>query len=437
MKLNKKIINRWAVTMLTLTCFTISASAQLKNGNKMYSQMKYNRAIPYFLKTIEGNKENEKEEAVWKLAECYRLTNCQKEASVWYEEAITNFDVPDEIYLNYGNVLRTLENYEKAKANFEIYINNNPDNIQGVKYKQFCDGIQEWLQLEASAKIENDSTLNSRFSDFSPVIYKQGLVFISDRDVDLVDNNNYMWTGNGYLNLFYIETERNAEKQEASLPVKMSKSFNQNYHDGPVCFSKDEMQIFTTRTLKTKLKRKDTIQTHYAGIYWAKLDSDKVLYQAFKYNNPEFSVAHPAVSEDGKQIIFSSNKPGGFGKSDLYFSKLEEGKWTEPINLGEMINTFGNEYFPYWVNKTTLYFSSDGRMGYGGLDIYVSKYINGQWQKAQNLKAPINSSYDDFGILFTDDKTKGYFSSNRPGGKGADDIYKFWDLKIIADPKNE
>lgn len=421
----KKIIT--TIFVFALAFCAIETSAQLKSANKLYSQLKFNKAIPYFLKVVNGKKDDGKKEATWKLAECYRLTNNPEEASLWFEKAVKNKNLPSEGYLHYGNVLRNLGKYGDAKVNFETFLKSNPNDETGKKYRQYSEEIIAWKNLEASAKIENDSALNSPFSDFSPVFYKQGLVFISDRDVDMLDNNNYLWTGNGYLNLYFQENE-------TALPVKMSKNFNQSYHDGPACFSNNNTQFFTTRTLKTKWKRKDTIQTHYTGIYTALLNDEKVLYQSFEHNNSAYSSAHPSVSENGKRMIFSSNKPGGYGKSDLYYTELIDEKWTEPVNLGELINTFGNEYFPYLANETTLYFSSNGHMGYGALDIYVSEYKNGKWQKPHNLKAPINSSYDDFGILFAADKNHGYFSSNRPGGIGDDDIYKFWDLKLIAAP---
>jgi tetratricopeptide (TPR) repeat protein len=412
---------------ILFVCCTYSAKGQLKPANKLYSQLKYNQAIPYFLKVVNGKKDENKKEATWKLAECYRLTNNLQEANVWFEEAFKFQNLPTELFLHYGTVLRNLGQYNDAKVQFETYLKSNPNNEAAEKYLQFCEEIIAWKNLDASSVIENDTTLNSRFSDFSPVHFTKGLVFISDRDYDMLDNNNYLWTGNGYLNLYWQENK-------TVVPVKMSKDYNQAYHDGPVCFTNNNTQLFTTRTLKTKWKRKDTVQTHYAGIYMAKLNAEKVVFKPFGYNNVAYSVAHPAVSENGKKMIFSSNMPGGKGKSDLYFSEQINGEWTTPKNLGELINTFGNEYFPYLADETTLYFSSDGQMGYGGLDIYVSKYKNGEWGKPINLKAPINSSYDDFGILLSDDKTAGYFSSNRPGGLGEDDIYKFWDFKFIDNP---
>ncbi|WP_346859579.1 tetratricopeptide repeat protein [uncultured Draconibacterium sp.] len=417
--MKKILISVLVLTFLSLTYF---ASAQMKSANKLYSQLKYYRAIPYFTKVVEGKNDSDKKEATWKLAECYRRTNNPKEAALWFEQAVNFKDVPAEVFLNYGNVLRNLGRYNDAIQQFESYLSFKPEAKEGTAYLEFSRQIESWKNLEPSAVIENDSALNSRFSDFSPVYYKQGLVFISDRDYDMLDNNNYFWTGNGYLNLYFRETE-------TSVPTKMSNEFNQAYHDGPVCFSNNESQIFTTRTLKTKWKRKDTIQTHYTGIYSAQLNVGKLAFNSFEYNNLAYSVAHPAVSEDGKLMIFSSDMPGGQGKSDLYFSELVDGKWSEPKNLGTKINTFGNEYFPFLANGTTLYFASNGHMGYGGLDLYKSEFKNGEWQEPENLKAPINSSYDDFGILLNKDLTSGRFSSNRPGGLGDDDIYKFSELK--------
>ena len=151
----------------------------------------------------------------------------------------------------------------------------------------------------------------------------------------------------------------------------------------------------------------------------------KVNYIAFPYNSDNFSVGHPAISADGTKLIFSSNMPGGSGQSDLYISERINGEWQKPINLGAEINTFGNEVFPFLANDSTLFFSSDGHEGYGGLDIFESNMVNGKWTTPWNLKLPLNSPYDDFSIVFNRNLTDGFFSSNRPGGLGSDDIYVF------------
>ncbi len=419
-------------TLAFLLVFNLGhVKAQLKTGNKLYQQLKFNEAIPFYLKVINEKKEGEKKEAIVKLADCYRLISDFTEASVWYEKAM-DFNTSDpNVFYNYANVLRTQAKYDLAEKYYLKFLEHSPDDERARSYSEYCRDISGWQNLEPSAQIENEEVLNSKFSDFSPVHYKNGLVIISDRNVDQLDNHNYSWTGNGYLDLYFAAYSENGKLQ---VPEKMSKTFNQTFHDGPVCFSEDESEVFITRTSKHKKYKKDTVQTHFSYITIIKLNDKKIKEKAFAYNSIEHSVGHPTLSNNGKTLIFSSNKKGGFGDSDLYYCELKDGKWTTPVNLGSEINTFGKENFPYLSDDNTLYFSSDGHMGYGGLDIYVSEFKHGKWQKPKNLMAPINSSYDDFGILFNKKNNDGYFSSDRPGGKGADDIYKFSNYKSVSEP---
>ena len=427
----KKIVVK--ITVLFLMLGPMAVSAQLKTGNKLYDQYKYNKAIPYFLKSTESKKHEERNLATVKLANCYRMINAYEEASEWYEKILKGKDVGPEVYFNYGTVLRSTGNYEEAKKCFDKYLKSNPEDKRAVAYVKFCDEIAVWKDLEASAEIRNLKTVNTQFAEFSPVPLKKGLMFVSDREVDMVDNNNFLWTGNGFLNLYKVSMEINDDSLHIlSAPQKMSNDINQKYHDGPACFSSDEKIIYTTRTSKQKISRKDTIKVNYSKIFYAVIAGKKIEFVDFKYNGDNFSVGHPTISHDGNTLIFSSDMPGGTGESDLYYCIKENEEWSTPINIGENVNTFGNEYFPYLANDTTLYFSSDGLMGYGGLDIFVTQLKNGEWQKPFNLKSPINSSYDDFGITLLGNKKDGFFSSNRPGGKGSDDIYQFMDLKKVS-----
>ncbi|WP_394698142.1 hypothetical protein [uncultured Draconibacterium sp.] len=404
--------------------------AQIKTANRLYAQLKYNKAIPFYLKTVNGKKDAYKKEATIKLADCYRLTNNHNLAVEWYEKAKVYIDSDLEVALNYGIVLRTMGRYNEASKYFEQYLAGNPENIEAKHYKDYCLQIEEWLKLPESAVYKNEKILNSKYSDFSPIPYKNGLVIVSDRMVDQLDNHNYSWTGNGYLDLYF---SWHNDEGNLTTPVILSKTFNQSFHDGPVCFSPDWETAYITRTSKEKRYKKDSLQTHYSFITVVDLNQSKKNEKPFACNNREYSVGHASISPDGKTLIFASGNNNGFGASDLYMCKIKDGEWTEPENLGANINTFGKEYFPFLASETTLYFASDGHMGYGGLDIFVSEFKNGQWQKPENLKAPINSSYDDFGIMFLNSDS-GYFSSDRPGGLGSDDIYNFTNFKLIPNP---
>ncbi len=205
--------------------------------------------------------------------------------------------------------------------------------------------------------------------------------------------------------------------------------FNKGYHDGPATLNKDFTEIFLNRTYEHKdngKKDNKKIKTHLLKIFYAKRENGKWgKLKPFFLNSDEFSVGHPALSPDGKTLYFVSDMKGGLGGTDIYFCTRDGGKWSKPKNLGPVVNTFGNEMFPFVADNGDLYFASDGHPGFGGLDIFVSRMVNGKWTTPKNLGLPINSSYDDFGYVEYKNTGKGLFCSNRPGGKGADDIYCF------------
>ncbi|SHF21071.1 Outer membrane protein OmpA [Mariniphaga anaerophila] len=426
---------------LLLFVFSMQAFSQIKKANKHFELFQYAEAIPYYLKGTGSEDASEKSLSTQRLADCYRLTSNFEEARKWYEKAVmcNNTDPVNYYYL--GQSLRSLGAYQKAADAFQTFNELLPDSLNGEQYYQFCIEIQDWLDLPEMAEIKNAQALNSAYSDFGPAFYKNGLVFTSDRRKDALDNNTYGWTNFGFLNLYH-STPEYADSFWGAMakPQFMKGNFNQPYHDGPVCFSADFKRICITRTT-TKNARKDKkkIKTYLLQMYSADIDNNGNIskYNAFPFNSNEYSVAHPTVSKDGTQIIFSSDMPGGFGGSDLYITTLVDGNWTTPENLGEKINTPENEVFPFWANDSVLFFSSEGHLGYGGLDIFRSIINGNQWSEPENLKKPVNSSYDDFGIAVNEKLESGFFSSNRPEGKGSDDIYAFRNLRFAPKKKAE
>lgn len=418
------------VLLILAFCFLglLQVPAQIKQANSFFEQFKYSKAIPLYKKATNDKDEKIRKEATVRLADCYRLINNMKEARSWYAQAVAYKNIDSINYYYLGMALRTLANYEEAEKAFLSYAEKAPSDFRGKIYAQYCRDMKRWEGLSPSAEIRNALTLNSPYSDFGPMFYKDGLILSSDRDIDMMSDKNYLWTAFGYLDLYTAQPGFfNDFWSDMGTPAKMSNAFNQPYHDGPASFTGDFNQIFTTRSLRNSSKKDSTkLRTDLLKIFYAYLnDQKKVIYTPFPYNSEDYSCGHPAISADGKSLIFSSNKPGGAGQSDLYISKLIEGKWSEPVNIGKNINTFGNEVFPYLANDSTLFFSSDGLPGFGGLDIYETNLVNGEWIEAWNLKLPINSPYDDFSPVFDNKMTSGFFSSNRPGGLGSDDIYAF------------
>jgi outer membrane protein OmpA-like peptidoglycan-associated protein/tetratricopeptide (TPR) repeat protein len=421
---------------------SLNLSAQIKQANIFFGQFKYSKAAPLYKKATNNKDEKIRKEATVRLADCYRLMNNATEASVWYNKAIAFEGVDPESYYYLGTSLRSLAKYDEAEKAFNSYASKKLSDSRGQTYAQYCRDIKEWKDLTPCAEVKDAQELNSAYSDFGPMFYKGGLIFTSDRDIDMMADQNYLWTSFGYLDLYSSQlTTTDDFWNELTKPVKMPNTFNQSYHNGPASFTSDYSEIFITKTLKNSTKHDSlNMRTNLLKIFYAKLnDGTKLEYTSFPYNNEDYSVGHPAISGDGKKLIFSSDKPGGFGEGDLYISELVNGKWNQPVNLGAELNTFGNEVFPFLANDSTLFFSSDGHPGFGGLDIYETKLVNGKWTTPWNLKLPVNSTYDDFSIVFSKNMTDGFFSSNRPGGKGSDDIYAFKNYKrtpvVVEKPK--
>jgi len=259
---------------------------------------------------------------------------------------------------------------------------------------------------------------NSRiYNDFAPVVFEDGLIFCSDRKSNvLVD---YKTPDNSrLLNMFMVERK---DSLKWGSPKILSKELSSVFNEGPSAYNEETKTLFFTRNLSTDKKTKSKDNNY--GIFYSRYNGSKwVNIRAFKHNDPSYKVAHPSLSQDGKTLYFSSDMPGGYGKSDIYVSRRVRSNWTKPENLGPEINTAESELYPFILSDETLYFSSDRAGSKGGLDIYLSVYSAEKWASPNALEAPINSKDDDFGFISNNTASSGYFSSNR---NRVDDVYSF------------
>jgi hypothetical protein len=264
---------------------------------------------------------------------------------------------------------------------------------------------------------------NSRFNDeFSPVYYEDGLVFCSNRRGNIFIDYLDELSDKPLFNLYYVEQAgKTGWGKVELLPDQLNSSFN----EGPATFNDRQNTIYFTRNNNIQKRFRNIIdRKNKLGIYYSKQsrEGDWSLPQSFQYNNAEYNVAHPSLSEDGNYLFFSSDMPGGYGGSDLYVCEYDNGRWKEPVNLGPKINTNLNEGFPFIHSSGRLYFSSDKPGGVGRLDIYYSEKANDEWITPVALETPINSRYDDYGFIIDPFKKNGFFSSDR---QRSDDIYSF------------
>lgn len=335
-----------------------------------------------------------------------------------FESSLNSFAmvkvITPTIQIDYLKCMMANEKYKEAKA----YASKCAETVDSafMKLSRSCDSAMSWQQ-NSKGMVNNLGVPNSSSSDIAPSPYKSGIVFCSNRSGLKMQRNSEI-DGNPLYDLYFI----NDIDKSRNSPSLFSTRLNSIDHEGPVCFNNNGDTVYFSRNEEASsqphLKMFRSIKT---GRQWGRP-------QNFMLNDTSASFAHPSISADGKMFFFTSDMKGGFGGTDIYACILIDSSWSMPINLGGNINTSGNEVFPFINKEGQLYFASDGHLGMGGYDMFISTQLEGMWQTAQNLKSPVNTGADDF--AYTESKDgKVYFTSNRKGGKGNDDIYTFESIK--------
>ena len=363
-----------------------------------------------------------KAEIIFKQAECYRLSGNTKRAESYYKRAI-KAKYPDVlIYLTYADMLRLDGDYSAANEQYKEYLKLNPNDVNGELGLKSCEYSVKWLDKPTRYQVELMPVLNSRSSDYS-VAFGKGdyseLFFTSSRSGGVSDKIDAR-TGENFSDIYFSKLNK---KREWSAPELLLEPVNTEGNEGSVFINKRGTMMFFTQCKVEKKKSEGC--AIYVAKRKGKIWGQPMLLQVKLDSNVTFG--HPAVSEDESIVIFSSDMSGGYGGKDLWMvTKEQRGKWSLPVNLGPAINTPKDEMFPFIRDDKTIYFSSNGHVGMGGLDIFKStKDELGVFSSIVNMKSPVNSSADDFSVIIENDEEKGYLTSNRDGGKGGDDIYQF------------
>ncbi len=418
-----------ALLLIFLAGFSITASGQIGKAERQMKLYNYSGALEILHKAL-LQKSTDKRVANLMIAECYRKQLNASMARNWYARVVVDSTAEAVNFLYYAQALRSCGDYAAARRTFLVYDSLLPLDRRGKQYASWCDSVEVWRRVTPSFIIKNEAVLNSKESDFGPVLYRNGLVFTSDRATSDFAGKAYGWTGNSYLRLFYANRDPAPDGVQCfTRPASVSWLPEGSRHYGPATFNGtfDEMFVNGTALYRDKGKQDpENIRTHLLKIFTARLSNGRWSKpEPFFMNNDTFSVGHPFLSADGATLLFVSDREGGFGGTDIYKCCRKNGVWEAPVNLGPDINTPGNEMFPYLGVKDELWFASDGWPGYGGLDIFVAHLGSNPGTLPENLREPINSCSDDFSLIFFADTVTGIFSSNRIGGLGGDDLYRF------------
>jgi len=358
-----------------------------------------------------------------KLAHAYFNTQNFIKSEEYFFQIINDDNRKNDDVYNYASVLLINKKYEEAEKWMKVYNKINIADKRGVEFVNNIGFYKNLLNDKKQFEIKNIN-LNSKHQDFGTSYFKDRIVFTSSKQKTKVIKRIWNWNKLPYLNVYSSENNNG----ELSNIKRIGYGINKKYHDGPASFTKNGTSMVFTRNNYINTSKDGIVKLQ---IYFSEFKDGKWQKpKPFIYNSKEYSIGHAVFSFDGNTMYLASDMPGGFGGVDIYKCiKDENGKWSRPINLGSKINTEGNEMFPFIHEDGYLFFASNGLLGLGGLDVFMSKIDGNTYSKPLNLGTPINSSTDDFAFIVDEELKTGFFSSNREGGKGSDDIYYFKMLK--------
>lgn len=385
-------------------------------GDAYFSYGRYAKALEYYDLAFGNNKNpNISKKLAATAIKLNQYSTAEKHFKRLYQQRLLN----DTLLINYAEVLLMQGKvFETRVVLEEVSIDSPRKELLLIS----SDSLRKWENLEFTYSIKNLSYLNTSWSEVSPRLINEGMVFSSTREGTIIKKKNY-GSGDPFYDIFLAPKHNNKFKKAKPY----ASIINSNHHEGALCFNTSEDTIYFTRSFFKPWV--DSVKTDnfdrpklYSSVkekgHWTKP-------QQFYYNDSLYAFGYPNISPDGKMFFFVSDMKGGYGGTDIYVCFKIDSLWTDPINLGPTINTPFDEISPFYHASGKLYFSSKGHPGYGGFDVYIAHQKNGDWYKIENMKAPINSPKDDFDLILEGVNDKGYFTSNRAGGKGKEDIYEF------------
>ena len=405
-----------SISLILLLSLNSCMNYHIRQGNRSFENLAYSDAIVHYEKVYPESTDSEVE---IKLAESYFKVRNIDSSEVIYSNALKNGNRNPTIYFNYGKILMEKGRYKEAGEYFSLYLKQYKNNLVAKMLLASCNSIREHF-IDTTLYVLKPIIENEFKNAFSIVEYQNGAVFAADKEVFFGKKIN-AWTGNSYLDLYTIRKDVDGNWLAPNL---LAGDINGRFHEGPACFSADGNSVYFTRSnyQKRKMVVNEKDENNLKIFKSTLIDGKWKKLEEFTYNNDDYSVGHPSLTEDGKTLYFVSDMPGGYGGTDLYKCSFENNTWLKPENLGAMINTPGNEMFPYIHEDGSLYFSSDAHNSMGGLDVFITYNNGARWANPENLNYPINSQKDDFGFSLNDDNKSGFVSSSRDQ---ADKMYSF------------
>ncbi|MFC5045950.1 OmpA family protein [Aquimarina hainanensis] len=411
--------------LVTIPQLSTAQEKQLHKADEKFEQYAFVDARKIYLEVAENGYTSS--DLYRRLGDSYYFNGELEDASKWYERLLSEYEqeVDPEYLFRYAQSLKSVRRYDESDQVMEKFNALTNADTRASNYMSSKDYLN-FIELQSGKFDLVKLDVNSKDSDYAPSFTNQGtLVFASSRFGNSMTKTLHEWNEMRFLDLF---SSKIGEDNSLEAPEKLKGRINTKFHESSTSFSKDGKTVYFTRNNYTKRRLKANSEgTTLLKLYKGTLEGDKWSnIEELPFNGDEYSVAHPALNADGTILYFASDMPGSKGLSDLYKVAVhEDGSYGTPENLGDLINTEGRETFPYISDSGRLYFASDGHVGLGGLDVFVSVPEEGAFSVPYNVGRPVNGPEDDFSFVLNEETKIGYFASNRNGGKGNDDIYSF------------
>ena len=424
----KNIISIFIIALMSSFCLTAQSNAT-KKADKHFNKFQFVEAAEDYLKLAT---DGDADAYVYgQLAECYYNVFKTVEAEKWYAKALETSSNPEMIY-NYSQMLKANGKYEESNNQLERFASMRPADHRATAFRANPNYLPKILDRGKKFNVQN-LPINSEVSDFGGTLQDGKLYITSARNSN---RRTYGWNEEPFLDIYTASVDSEGAFQT---PAIIEENINTKYHEGTVSFSPDGNKMYFSReSYYEKVFERDSLTKYKISVLHlfksVKQEGQWSEAESLSLNGNSYSVKNPSVSADGSTLYFASDKTGGFGQFDIYSAPIDaDGSVGEATNMGQKLNTEAQEMFPFISSSNTLYFSSNGHLGLGGMDVFFAKVVDGKVGPVRNIGIPVNGNADDFAFSMNEETEEGFVSSNREGGKGSDDIYAIKKLQPICD----